>query len=59
MAGTMENIKEYLRLYHGVMRAPLAYVIRKTILVYTCCDYPQNVTSNNDMIASHLMTKTD
>ena len=33
IAGTMEAIKEYLRLHHGVIRAPLAYVIRKTITV--------------------------
>ena len=28
MAETMESNKEYLRSHHGVMRAPLAYVIR-------------------------------
>ena len=33
MKGTMESIKEYLRSHHGVMRVPLAYVIKKTITV--------------------------
>ena len=33
MAGTVEAIKEYLRLHCGVIRAPLAYVVRKTITV--------------------------
>ena len=33
MAGTMEAMEEYLRSCHGVVRAPLAYIIRKTIIV--------------------------
>ena len=33
MAGMMEAIKEYIKSHHGVMRAPLAYIIRKTITV--------------------------
>ena len=33
MAGMMESIKHYFRSYCGVMRVPLAYVIRKTISV--------------------------
>ena len=40
MVGTMETIKDYLRSHHGVMRAPLANVIRKTIVVQTYGDYP-------------------
>ena len=33
MEGTIESIKEYLKSHHGVIKAPLAYVIRKTIIV--------------------------
>ena len=33
MAGKLVSIKEYLRSCHGVVRTPLAYVIRKTITV--------------------------
>ena len=29
MTVMMEAIKEYLRLHHGVVRAPLAYIIRR------------------------------
>ena len=54
MAGTMEVIKEYLRLHHGVVRAPLAYIIRKTISVQTYGDYPTSATSDNEMIARML-----
>ena len=28
-AGTLESIKEYLRSHHGIIRAPLAYTIKK------------------------------
>ena len=33
IAGMMESIKEYLKSCCGVVRAPLAYIIRKTIIV--------------------------
>ena len=33
MVGTMKAIEEYLRSCHGAMRAPFAYIIRKTIVV--------------------------
>ena len=33
MAGTMDAIKEYLRLHSGVVKAPPACIIRKTIVV--------------------------
>ena len=33
MAGMMEFIEEYLRSCCGVVRAPLAYIIKKTIRV--------------------------
>ena len=56
MEGTMDAIKEYLRLFHGVMRVHLAYVIRKTTIVETCGDYPKYATSDDKMITrmSHL-----
>ena len=51
MAWTLEVIEEYLRSRHGVMRVPLKYVIRKTIIVQTCGDYPKYVTPDEDMVA--------
>ena len=47
MARTMESIKEYLRLHHGVIRVPLAYIIRKTTIVQTYGDYQAYATSDN------------
>ena len=35
MAGMIESIKEYLRACCGIFKAPLAYIIRKTIIVQT------------------------
>ena len=54
MAGTMESIQEYLRSCHGVARAPLAYVIRKTITVQTLGDYLMYASPDNKMIARML-----
>ena len=56
MAGMMQANKEYLRLCHGVMRAPLPYVIRKTVVVQTYCDNPWYATPDDKMITrmSHL-----
>ena len=33
MAGMMESIKEHLRSHCGVIKTPLVYIIRKTIIV--------------------------
>ena len=44
MAGMKEAIEEYLRSCHGVVRAPLASIIRKTILVETYGDSMQLLT---------------
>ena len=44
MAGMMETIFDYLRSHHGVVRAPLAYLIRKTIIVKAYGDYPKYIT---------------
>ena len=54
MAGSMEAFEEYLRSHHGVIRAPLTYIIRKTIIVHTYGGYPMYVTPDNRMIARML-----
>ena len=54
LAGTMEYIKEHLRLFHGVVRTPLAYIIKKIIIVQTYGDYPAYATPDNEMIARML-----
>ena len=54
MAGTMVFIEKYLRSCHGVVRAPLAYIIRKTITVQTHGDYPKYATPDDEMIARML-----
>ena len=59
MAGTIESIEEYLRSHHGVIRAPLAYIIKKTILVQTYGDYPKYATPDNEMIAKILNLPPD
>ena len=59
MAGTMEAIEEYLRLHHGIVRAPLAYIIRKTITVQTYSDYPTYVTPDDEMIIKMLHLPSD
>ena len=37
-----------------VMRAPLAYIIRKTIIVQIYGDYPKYATPNDEMIVRML-----
>ena len=54
MAGTIRSIEEYLRSCHGIMRVPLAYVIRKTITVQTYGDYLKYVTTDEKVIARML-----
>ena len=54
MAGSMGSIKQYLRSQHDVMRAPIAYVIRMTIIVQTYGDYPNYTISDDNMIARML-----
>ena len=51
MAGSMESVKEYIRSCCGVMRAPFAYMDRKTITVQTYGNYPK-YAPNNEMIAN-------
>ena len=61
MAGMMEAIKQYRRSCHGVIRALLAYIIRKTIIVQTYGDYPKYATPDYEMIARmlHLPSETN
>ena len=62
MAWTMEAIEEYLRSRQGVIKAPLAYIIRKTILVQTYGEYPKYVTLDDEIITKMLnlpQTKTN
>ena len=51
MSGTMESIEEYLRSHHGIMRAPLACIVRKTIIVQIHGDYPKYETPDDKIIA--------
>ena len=50
MAGMMEAIEENLRSCCGAIKAPLAYVIRKTIIAQTYRDYPLYATLGDKMI---------
>ena len=59
MEGMMETIEEYLRLHHGVIRAPLAYVIRKTMIVQTFGDYSEYATTDGKRIARILQLPQD
>ena len=59
MTGMMESIKEYLRSHHGVVKAPLAYLIRKTISIQTMGDYPTYATPDDKMIARMLHLHPD
>ena len=49
----------YLRSSHGVIRAPLAYIIRKTITVHVYHDFPKYATPDNKMIARMLHLPPD
>ena len=52
--GTMESIKEYLRSCYEVMRAPLAYITRKTVIVQIYGDCPKYATPDDVLIARML-----
>ena len=49
-----EVIEEFLRSCHGVMRAPLAYIVRKTITVQIYGNYPKFATPDDEMITKML-----
>ena len=59
MAGTIEAIEEYIRSCHGVIGAPLSYIIRKIILVQTYDDYPMYVTPDYEMVTRMLHFSPD
>ena len=59
MEEMMESIKEYLRSCHGVVRAPLAYIIRKTIIVQIYDDYTAYTNPDKEMIARMLHQPPD
>ena len=54
MAGMIKVIEEYLSLCHGIIRASLAYITRKTMIVKTYGDYPKYTTLDDEMIARML-----
>ena len=54
MAGTIKVIEEYLRSCCGIIILPLAYVMRKTIIVQTYGDYPKYMTPCDEMINGML-----
>ena len=59
MAGTKEAIEKYPRSCHGVLRAPLAYVIRKYVLVGTYGDDHYYATSDKERCYTYLQTRTN
>ena len=59
MAWIMEAINEYLRSCCVIVRAPLAYIIRKTIIVQTYCNYHKCATPDEEMIARMLHLPLD
>ena len=59
MARTIESIKEYLESHYGVVRVPLASIIRKTITVQVNGDYPKYVTPDDKMIIRMLHLPPD
>ena len=54
MAGTMETIKGYLKSCHGVIRSPLANVMRKTKTAKVYGDCPVYATPDNEIITRML-----
>ena len=59
MAGMMETIKEYFRSCNSVVRAPLAFLIRKTIIVKTYSDFSKHVTFDDKMMIKMLHLSQD
>ena len=54
MAAMMESNEKYIKSCYGVVRVPLAYVIRKTMNFQTYGDYTKYATSDDKMIARRL-----
>ena len=59
VAETIESIKEYFRSHYGVIRAPHAYIIRKSITGQVFGDYPKYITHDNDIISRMLHLPLD
>ena len=54
MVGMIEANEEYIRSCHGMEKAPLAYIIRKTVVVQTYGPYPWYATPHDNMITKML-----
>ena len=54
MAGMIESIKKHLRSHSGVVRAPLSYITKKTIIVQTHGNYPMYATPDDNIITMKL-----
>ena len=54
IAEMIEAIEQYFRSCPVVVRAPLAYAIKKTIQVQNYGDYPKYLTCDNEMINKML-----
>ena len=50
LAEKIKIIKENLRSHHSVTREPLAYIIRKAIIVQTYGSYPKYATPDDEII---------
>ena len=59
MAGTMESIEQCFRSHHGVVKAPLANIIKKTIIVQIYHNYHKYATSDDEMINRMLHLSPD
>ena len=59
MARTVEYIEEYLRSHHGIVRAPLSYVIWKTTSVQTYDDNSKYATPDDEIITRMLHLPPD
>ena len=59
IAWMMESIEEYIRPCWGVIKALLAYILSKTIIVETYGDYLSYANPDNEMIARMLHLPTN
>ena len=59
IVGMMQSVKEYLRSCQGVVRAPLAYLIRKSIIVQVYGEYLKFATPDDKMITRMLHLSQD
>ena len=59
MVEMMDAFEEYLRSCCAVVRACLAYIIRKIMILQTYCDYPRYTTPYDEIIARILHLPQD